>query len=150
MIGNPRERYPSLFPKSTSAAKRDMPHIWAGTGNAEILSVRILIVDHDVRVREILVQRLRGRGHDADGAQGAAEAFDLLSSAIYDIILLDVVMPRNASLEVMTLMRGLAFPPRCIVMSGVANLWRRANPDVPVAGVLQKPFAFEELLRLIA
>jgi len=28
--------------------------------------------------------------------------------------------------------------------------WRRANPDVPVAGVLQKPFAFEELLRLIA
>jgi len=36
------------------------------------------------------------------------------------------------------------------VMSGVAELWRRANPDVPVAGVLQKPFAFEELLKLIA
>ena len=113
-----------------------MPHIWAGTGNAEIHLVRVLVVDHDVRVREILVQRLRGRGYDADGAQSAAEAFDLLSSAIYDIILLDVVMPRNAAIEVMTILRGLAFPPKCIVMSGVANLWRRANPDVPVAGVL--------------
>ena len=26
----------------------------------------------------------------------------------------------------------------------------RANPNIPVAGVLQKPFKFEELLRLIA
>ncbi len=108
------------------------------------------MVDHDVHVREILVQRLRGRSYDTDGAQSAAEAFDLLSTAIYDIMLLDVVMPHNAALDVMKMLRGLAFPPRCIVMSGVANLWRRANPDVPVAGVLQKPFAFEELLRLIA
>lgn len=150
MALNSREPYAIVFPKSTSSAKRDMPHIWAGTGNAEIHPVRVLVVDHEVRVREILVQRLRGRGYDADGAQSAAEAFDLLSSAIYDIILLDVVMPRNAAIEVMTILRGLAFPPKCIVMSGVANLWRRANPDVPVAGVLQKPFAFEELLRLIA
>ena len=112
--------------------------------------VRILVVDSDVHVREILVQRLRGRGYDVDGAQTAAEAFDLLSGAIYDIMLLDVVLPHNAATEVMTMLRGLAFPPRCIVMSGVANLWRRANPDVPVAGVLQKPFPFEDLLRLIA
>lgn len=112
--------------------------------------MRILVVDHDVHVREILVQRLRARTYDADGAQTAAEAFDLLSTAIYDILLLDVVMPHNAALDVMKMLRGLAFPPKCIVMSGVANLWRRANPDVSVAGVLQKPFAFEELLRLIA
>jgi len=112
--------------------------------------MRILVVDHDARVREILIQRLRGRGYDADGAQSAAEAFELLDSAIYDIVLLDIVMPRNAAMQVMKMLRGLAFPPKCIVMSGVAELWRRANPDVPVAGVLQKPFAFEELLKLIA
>lgn len=112
--------------------------------------MRILVVDSDERIREILVQRLRGRGYDADSAQTAGEAFDLLSSAIYDIILIDVIMPRNAAIDVMTIMRGLAFPPRCIVMSGVAELWRRANPGVPVAGVLQKPFSFEELLKLIA
>jgi DNA-binding response OmpR family regulator len=112
--------------------------------------VRILVVDSDERVREILVQRLRARRYDADGAQTAGEAFDLLSSAIYDVILLDVIMPRNAALDVMRMLRGLAFPPRCIVMSGVADLWKRANPEIQVAGVLQKPFAFEDLLRLIA
>ena len=108
------------------------------------------MVDSDERVREILVQRLRARGYDADPAQTAAEAFDLLSSAIYDVILIDVIMPKNAATDVMTIMRGLAFPPRCVVMSGVADLWKRANPTVPVAGVLQKPFSFEELLRVIA
>jgi DNA-binding response OmpR family regulator len=112
--------------------------------------VRILVVDSDVHVREILVQRLRGRGYETDGAQSAAEAFDLFSTAIYDIMLLDVVMPHNAAIDVMTMIRGLAFPPRCIVISGVAHLWRRANPDVKIAGILQKPFVFEDLLRIIA
>ncbi|HEX9163165.1 MAG TPA: response regulator [Thermoanaerobaculia bacterium] len=112
--------------------------------------MRILVVDNDVNVREILVQRLRSRGFEVDGAQTAGEAFDFLSCAIYDVMLLDVVMPRNASIDVLTMLRGLAFPPRCIVVSGVADLWRRANPDVPVAGVLQKPVVFEDLLRLIA
>jgi DNA-binding response OmpR family regulator len=112
--------------------------------------MRILVVDSDVHVREVLVQRLRSRGYETESAQTAAEAFDLLSTSMFDIMLLDVIMPKNASSEILMLMRGLAFPPRCIVMSGVAQLWKRANPNVPVAGVLQKPFAFEELLRLIA
>ena len=112
--------------------------------------MRILVVDSDVHVREILVQRLRGRGYEVDAAQTAVEAIDLLTTALFDVLLLDVVMPRNAALDVMTMMRGLAFPPRCIVISGVAHLWKRANPGVKVAGVLQKPFAFEDLLRLIA
>src|SRR5438093_10082638 len=112
--------------------------------------MRILVVDSNVNAREVLVQRLRGRGHDADGAQTAAVATDMMSMANYDIVLLEILMPHNAVLEMMAWMRTLAFPPRCIVMSGVAQLWKRANPNVPVAGVLQKPFAFEELLRMIA
>ena len=112
--------------------------------------MRILVVDSDFRVREVLVQRLRGRGHDADGAQTAAAAVDMMSAAKYDVVLLEILMPHSAALEMMAWMRKLAFPPRCIVMSGVAKLWKRANPNVPVAGVLQKPFAFEELLRMIA
>ncbi|HEV8660096.1 MAG TPA: response regulator [Thermoanaerobaculia bacterium] len=112
--------------------------------------MRILVVDSDVHIREVLVQRLRGRGHDADGAQTAAEAVDMMSAAKYDIVLLEIIMPHAAVLDMLAWMRKLASPPRCIVMSGVANLWKRANPDVPVAGVLQKPFAFEDLLRLIA
>ncbi|HEY3054986.1 MAG TPA: response regulator [Thermoanaerobaculia bacterium] len=112
--------------------------------------MRILVIDTDVHIREVLVQRLRGRGHLADGAQTAAEAVDMMSAATYDIVLLEILMPQSAVLDMLAWMRKLAFPPRCIVMSGVANLWKRANPDVRVAGVLQKPFAFEELLHLLA
>ncbi len=111
--------------------------------------MRILIVDGDVRGREVLLQRLRGRGVEADSAQTAAEAIDMISMASYDFVLLEPVMPRNASLEILTWMDKLPSPPRCIVMSGIAQLWRRANPDAKIAGILQKPFAIEDLLRLI-
>ncbi len=111
--------------------------------------MRILVLDSDVRGREVLVQRLRGRGLEAESAHTAAEAIDMMSMAKYDFVLLEPVMPRNASLEILSWMDKLPTRPQCIVMSGVAELWKRANPDVKIAGLLQKPFAFEDLLRLI-
>src|SRR5512142_1526712 len=72
-----------------------------------------------------------------------------MTSAKYDFIRLEVVMPHDAAVEIMEWMRGMTAPPRCIVMSGVARLWQRANPAVVVAGVLQKPFSIDELLLVI-
>ncbi len=115
-----------------------------------LLRMRILVIDNDVHIREVLVQRLRGRGFDAEGAQTVAAATDMMSAARYDFVVLEILMPQSAVIDMLAWMHKLAFPPRCIVMSGVADLWKRANPNIPVAGVLQKPFQFEELLRLIA
>jgi DNA-binding NtrC family response regulator len=112
--------------------------------------MRILVVDSDSRAREVLVQRLRTRQLDAESAQTAAEAVERMASSRYDVVLLEVVMPRGATQDVFDCMRRLQAPPRCIVMSGVAGLWKRANPHVDVAGLLEKPFPFEDLLRLIA
>ncbi|HSP13990.1 MAG TPA: response regulator [Thermoanaerobaculia bacterium] len=112
--------------------------------------MRILVVDNDARGREVLVQRLRNRQLEAESAQTAAEAVERMSASRYDVVLLEVVMPHSAARDVFTCMQHLPSPPRCIVMSGVAYLWKRANPEVKIAGVLEKPFRFEELLRLIA
>lgn len=107
------------------------------------------MVDSDARGREVLVQRIRGRGFDADTAATAAEAIEKMSSERYDFLLLEVVMPHDASLEILEWMRGMSAPPRCIVMSGVAGLWRRANPGIIVAGLLEKPFSIDELIAVI-
>ncbi len=111
--------------------------------------MRILVVDHDPRGREVLVQRMRGRGFEIDSAQTAAEAIDLMTMARYDFVLLEVVMPHDAFAAITSWMDQTTAQARIIITSGIAELWRRANPEVKIAGVLQKPFTMEELLLVI-
>ena len=99
----------------------------------------------------MLVQRLRTRGHVVEGADSGKEALERLTNARFDFLVLDLIMPKHSGIDVLNaLAEQTNGGMRCIVMSGVAELWKKANPTVPVAGVLQKPFAFEELLKLIA
>jgi DNA-binding NtrC family response regulator len=114
-----------------------------------VSSKRILVVDDDPHVREMLVQRLRSRGFAADSSDDASGALKTLSTRAYDVLLLDLIMPRECGTVLLDKLIANANPTRCIVMSGVADLWRKANPTKPVAGVLQKPFLFEDLLHLI-
>ena len=111
--------------------------------------MRILVFDNDARTREVLVQRMRGRGFEADSAQTAAEAIDQMTSSKYDVVLVEIVMPHDAFAAITSWMRSVTALPRIVVMSGVAELWRRANPGVHVAGVLQKPFSIEEVIRVV-
>jgi DNA-binding NtrC family response regulator len=110
---------------------------------------RILVVDDDPHVREMLVQRLRSRGFSVDSSDNAPAAMDSMRANPCDVLLLDLIMPRESGTVMLDRLLAEQTPTRCIVMSGVADLWRKANPTKPVAGVLQKPFAFEDLLHLI-
>lgn len=107
------------------------------------------MVDSDARGREVLVQRMRSRGLDTDSVETAAEAVGLLSVATYDFVLMEVVLPHDGALAIMAWLQRMTTPPRCIVMSGVADLWQRANPGANVAGILQKPFTIEDLLQVL-
>jgi DNA-binding response OmpR family regulator len=111
--------------------------------------MRILIVDSDARGREVLVQRMRSRGFDMDSAGTAAEAIDLMTAAKYDYVFVELVMPHNAFAAISSWMGRVTAPPRIVVTSGVAELWRRANPNANVAGILQKPFTIEDVVRVV-
>jgi len=111
--------------------------------------MRILVVDSDARGREVLVQRMRDRGFEIDSAETAAAAIDMMTSAKYDFVLIEIVMPHNAFAAITSWMGQVTAPPRIIVTSGVADLWRRVNPSTKVAGVLQKPFTIDELVRIV-
>lgn len=95
----------------------------------------ILIVDDDMHVREILVQRLRSRGHEVHAVGTAAAALEMLKNTSYDVLFLDLIMPRTTGLDVLDSINRLPARPRCVVMSGVADMWKRANPNARVDGV---------------
>ena len=107
---------------------------------------RILIVDNDMHLRETLVQRLRTRGFEVEGAESARNALNKLDANTYDLVLVDVILPQEGGTVVVEKVLAARSGTQCIVLSGVGDLWQKANPQVHVKGVLQKPVKFDQLL----
>jgi len=110
---------------------------------------RILVVDDDVHIREILVQRLRQRGYDAEGASDGQDAMQKLHAARWDVLVLDLIMPRMSGTEVLRALENDPAAPPCIVISSLAEIWGRRAAASPRYAVLPKPFDFARLLVLI-
>ena len=112
--------------------------------------MRILIVEDELKVANALKQGLEGEHYDVAMATTGEEAFFQVSTAKFDLILLDWMLPGRDGIQVLTTIRkrGLETP--------VLLLTARDALDDRVHGLnsgaddyLVKPFAFAELLARI-
>jgi len=72
----------------------------------------ILLVEDEQALRTTLSDRLRGAGYIVDTAADGQEGFDKASSLPYDLIILDIMLPRRSGLDVCRDIRqaGMATP----------------------------------------
>jgi DNA-binding response OmpR family regulator len=54
---------------------------------------RVLVVDDEKRIREVVIRILRTRGIEADAAVGGTDAIAMAASGSYDLVILDLLMP---------------------------------------------------------
>ncbi len=106
---------------------------------------RILVVDDDAGVRMMVQTVLERAGYEVSTARDGHEALSLLAAADYDVVLLDVRMPRVGGLDVVDELRRANSPvlAHTYLLSG-------GDPhefaDLPVRGVIAKPFDISALL----
>ena len=79
---------------------------------------RILVVDDEPALRELYTEVLQGAGYEVSTASDGAEALDRLHAESFDLLLLDIWMPRMNGLEVLGRLREQESPPRVIVTTG--------------------------------
>jgi DNA-binding response OmpR family regulator len=113
-----------------------------------IATRRVLVVDDEPNVREVLIQRLRHRNFDVEGAANGNEALARMGVVPFDVVVLDLLMPASAGTDVLRAL-GDATTPRVIVLSGLAELWNRHHPGATPFAVLQKPVEMSKLLAAI-
>jgi CheY-like chemotaxis protein len=80
---------------------------------------KVLVVDDEPEVRQVLLEFLSSRGYDVSVASGGAEAVALVESMRPDLVLLDVAMPGMDGVE--TLKRIVAIEPDLAVIMVTAN-----------------------------
>jgi DNA-binding NtrC family response regulator len=62
---------------------------------------RILVIDDEADIRESLDILLTSEGYQVDGAESAQEGIRRLETGLYDLVLLDLMMPDRSGLEVL-------------------------------------------------
>ena len=80
---------------------------------------KVLVVDDELEVRQVLREFLSSRGYDVSTASGGAEAVALVETIKPDLVLLDVAMPDMDGVE--TLKRIVAIEPALAVIMVTAN-----------------------------
>ena len=78
---------------------------------------KILVVDDDRTTRHVLRRVLTGAGFSATVAKDGMEALKALRSQRFDLLLLDVWMPRMNGLDLLTQLRRRKVRPRVIIMT---------------------------------
>ena len=80
---------------------------------------KVLVVDDELEVRQVLQEFLSSRGYDVTTASGGAEAVAMVETVKPDLVLLDVAMPDMDGVE--TLKRIVAIEPALAVIMVTAN-----------------------------
>lgn len=110
---------------------------------------RILIVDDELSVLELLVQGLRMAGYDVDGAKDGLEALDLVNSQNYNLIISDVNMPRIPGTTLFNMIRAINYPSLFVFLTGYSVSDDIEGTINKADGVLHKPVNFDYLFEFI-
>ena len=107
--------------------------------------VHVLVVDDEKMIRSLLKMSLQRMGYEVTTADDGAEALDLFQTQDFDLVLLDILMPKVDGFTVCSELRRESDVP--IVMLTALN-----RPDDIVRGLelgadnyITKPFTFKEV-----
>lgn len=112
-------------------------------------SARILVVDDAPQVRRVLRAILTAEGYTTSEARDGEEAIERFAEEPYDIILLDVNMPRMDGLQVCRAIRGKSDVPIIMLTVRDAERDKVLALDAGADDYVVKPFGMQELLARI-
>jgi DNA-binding response OmpR family regulator len=108
---------------------------------------RVLIVEDQKRLLQSLKRGLEEEGYDVAAAATGEEGYYLATTSSPDAVILDLMLPGRAGLEVLRDLRGRGYAkPVLILTARDAVEDRVAGLDGGADDYLVKPFAFAELL----
>jgi two-component system phosphate regulon response regulator OmpR len=114
------------------------------------LKTRILVVDDDLRMRDLLVRYLGGEGHEVKAAADAAAMDKLLARERYDLVVLDLMLPGEDGLAVCRRLRAQGTAPAIIMLTAKGDdVDRIVGLEMGADDYLPKPFNPRELLARI-
>ena len=112
--------------------------------------MRILFAEDERDLLNVAVKRLKAEGFGVDGCSDGEEALDYIESTDYDLIILDIMMPKADGLTVLRKIRRAGNNVPVLLLTAKDAVSDRVEGlDAGADDYLTKPYAFSELLARI-
>ena len=117
----------------------------------QIQTVRVLVVDDEATIRDVIADALREPGYEVQTASNGVEALTLMHRWLPDIIVLDLMMPRLDGAGFTELMRvNPAFVEIPVLLVTAAYGAEAAAKQAGARAWLSKPFELDHLVQMVA
>ena len=112
--------------------------------------MRVLIIEDDAEVAEFVRKGLGEHGHSSEHAADGKRGLLLASTEVFDVIVLDRMLPKLEGLSVLKRLRAADVATPVLILSALGDVDKRVE-GLRAGGddYLTKPFSFSELLARI-
>lgn len=108
--------------------------------------MKILLIEDDKMIGESLMHALKNSGYAVDWARDGDMGEESLKTTVYNLVLLDIGLPKQTGLEVLTKLRARKDKVPVLILTARDRVADRvAGLDLGADDYLVKPFALEEL-----
>jgi len=110
----------------------------------------VLVVEDDPTLARAIARNLSARGYETRSATTVADAMAAIAEARPTLVLLDIDLPDGSGWEVLRGLRAAGHSDVPVIVMSALRPNPRLCDEFDAAGVLEKPFPMESLLRLVA
>jgi two-component system response regulator QseB len=108
--------------------------------------MRLLLVEDDPELSEILTDTLTDEGYEVDQAPDGQRGLHLGLTRSYDVMVIDRLLPALDGLDLLARLRSRAVPARALMLTALGTVADRvAGLDAGADDYLSKPFDLDEL-----
>lgn len=133
-----------MSPSDLPASERDERD--ASAPPASITDAHVLIVDDDGQLRQLVAKFLRSQGYRVTGVRDGREMNDTLKLVVFDLIILDVMLPGPSGLDLCRELRKTSSTPIMMLTAKGDETDRIVGLELGADDYLAKPFSTRELL----
>ncbi|URL83596.1 response regulator transcription factor [Limosilactobacillus fermentum] len=109
--------------------------------------MNILLAEDEKQLSRALVTAMQATGYHVDPAYNGQEAVDLAGQRAYDVIILDIMMPKLNGIEALKQLRQTGNKTYVIMLTAMAEIDDKVTGlDAGANDYLTKPFSLKELL----
>ena len=107
---------------------------------------RVLVIDDERAILDAVGYALRNEGFDVDGVEDGETGLRTALEVPYDVVVLDLMLPRMSGTEVCRRLRGESTVPIIMLTAKGAELDRVLGLEVGADDYVTKPFSMAELV----
>lgn len=111
--------------------------------------MRILVVDDESLIREVIKEYSLNEGYEVDEASNGEEALDLIEDNDYDVVIMDVMMPEMDGLTAIKELKEIKNTPVIILSARKEEYDKLQGFDIGIDDYVTKPFSPKELIARI-